>query len=197
MRCSLRGVGPGAVGVEEESGMTGRRGGGAWSSGRRRIGPAWRRDSGEGGLQAVVASGPSPNSRSRAARGRAPGQLGVRRGGVRREGGGGGRRRRRGIWLPYLDPDEGERGTWEERVGGSGRVGWRLGLRGDKERSGVGRVGLWPVGPARSGGGGQLGHLAQWGGGSVVFVLFYFPFICFFLFIFLSVLFNLKYLCIF
>ena len=55
MRCSLRGVGPGAVGVEEESGMTGRRGGGVWSSGRRRIGPASGsmervgEDDGEGG----------------------------------------------------------------------------------------------------------------------------------------------------
>ena len=74
------------------------------------------------------------------------------------------------------------------RGGGSGRVGWRLGLRGDKERSGVGRLGLWPVGPARSGGGGQLGHLAQRGRGvcCFCFVLFsfhlflfiYFPF-CF------------------
>ena len=93
-----------------------------------------------------------------------------------------------GSGSPRLDPNEGERGTWEERVGGSGRVGWRLGLRGDKERSGVGRLGLWPVGPARSGGGGQLGHLAQRGGGvcCFCFVLFsfhlflfiYFPF-CF------------------
>ena len=55
MRCSRWGVGSEAVGVEEESGMTGRRGGGAWSSGRRRIGPASGsmervgEDDGEGG----------------------------------------------------------------------------------------------------------------------------------------------------
>ena len=59
--------------------------------------------------------------------------------------------------------------------------------------------GCGAVGPARSCGGGQLGHMAQGGRGSVVSVLFCFPFIYLFiyLFIFPSVLFKLKYLCIF
>ena len=81
-------VGSRQRGVEEEDGDDGVEEAVRWGSAGdgRRGRAAWRRDSGEGGLQAVLASGPSPNSRSRAARGRAPGRLGVRRGGVQRGG---------------------------------------------------------------------------------------------------------------